>query len=377
MSWVCAHCTFRHDDDAGAMFLACKLCGHARVCEATKRKCEVDHGNCEGGDQVERKRSRGFVGGSADAPGGNTGGSTWGSLRPPTSRDVAPRKIRRGLDRPPQTMSHIVVLDFEWTADQGARMRPVAEITQFPSVLVDLRRNELASGGGGDVSSGSGGGGGGGSSSSSSRDRRGNQSARIVDEYDTFVRPTLNPRLSAFATELTGITQTMVDNAPSIDSVLPRYLAWLRSHALVDAAGGRVGHWSLATWGDVDVMTTLRQELAHKKIDFPPCFDKWINLKDDAVFKRHYGWRPRGGLQRCVNSIAPGSVVWEGRAHNGLVDSRNTAKIVVHMANTGYRFVRATRGMDANGVPYGLRTSRDTPEAVRSVRTFSTSTKSK
>ena len=102
-----------------------------------------------------------------------------------------------------------------------------------------------------------------------------------------------------------------------------------------------------------------------------------INLKDDAVFKRHYGWRPRGGLQRCVNSIAPGSVVWEGRAHNGLVDSRNTAKIVVHMANTGYRFVRATRGMDANGVPYGLRTSRDTPEAVRSVRTFSTSTKSK
>ena len=64
MSWVCAHCTFRHDDDAGAMFLACKLCGHARVCEATKRKCEVDHGNCEGGDQVERKRSRGFVGGS-------------------------------------------------------------------------------------------------------------------------------------------------------------------------------------------------------------------------------------------------------------------------------------------------------------------------
>eukprot|EP00936_MAST-01D_sp_MAST-1D-sp1_P001847 g1847.t1 len=315
MSWTCSRCTYKHDDDAGAMFLACKMCGYARVC---KRKSSDE-------DEVEVKRRRGFVG----------TGVAWGSLRPPTSHDVAPRKIRRGLDRPPPVMSHIVVLDFEWTAEKGARMRPVPEITQFPSVLVDLRHDECR------------------------------KSARIVDEYDTFVRPTLNPRLTAFATELTGITQSMVDSAPSIDAVLPRYLAWLRSHALVDAAGAQIGHWGLATWGDVDVMTTLREELAHKKIDFPPCFNKWINLKDDAVFKRHYGWRPRGGLQNCVNSIAPGSVVWEGRAHNGLVDSRNTAKIVVHMANTGYRFVRTTRGLDAEGVPYGLRVSRDHSLAFR------------
>jgi hypothetical protein len=35
------------------------------------------------------------------------------------------------------------------------------------------------------------------------------------------------------------------------------------------------------------------------------------------------------------------------------VDAQNTAKIVVNMRREGFRFVRTTRGCDANGVPYG------------------------
>eukprot|EP00937_MAST-01D_sp_MAST-1D-sp2_P006243 g6243.t1 len=248
--------------------------------------------------------------------------AAWGSLRPPTARDVAPRKLRRGLDRAPAAMEYIVVLDFEWTADKGRRVLPVAEITQFPSVLVDLR---------------------------------GAPCACIAGEFDTFVRPTLNPRLSAFATELTGITQAQVDAAPAIGEALRRYTRWLAGRGLVDAAGQRVGRWVAATWGDVDIMSTLRLELAHKGLPFPAFFDRWIDLKNDAIFKRHFGWRARGGLRHCVDNIAPGRVAWDGRAHNGLVDSRNTAKIVLEMARGGFRFVRATRGLDADGLPFGQR----------------------
>ena len=35
-------------------------------------------------------------------------------------------------------MEHLVVLDFEWTADDKRPMLPIPEITQFPSVLVRL-----------------------------------------------------------------------------------------------------------------------------------------------------------------------------------------------------------------------------------------------
>ena len=68
------------------------------------------------------------------------------------------------------------------------------------------------------------------------------------------------------------------------------------------------------------------------------------------MFKKHYGREPKGGLRSCVESIG---AIWDGRAHNGLVDSLNTAKIVRHMVQTGFRFTRSTRGLDKNGIPYG------------------------
>jgi inhibitor of KinA sporulation pathway (predicted exonuclease) len=231
----------------------------------------------------------------------------------------------------------------------------------------------------------------------------------------------LNPVLTNFSIELTGIMQDTVDTAPTILEALPLYLAWLRGHGLIDTEGQRVGHWQVVTWGDVDVMTILRRELLHKGVDFPPFFNQWINLKADSMFKKHFGvsacmlarlsdpcsrhrvcayhlylflsnvkitilqYEPRGGLRHCVESIGHG-VTWEGRAHDGLVDSINTAKICVHMANFGFRyalipalrlrlncrlcrpwdlfrrfiishcffrFVKHTRALDRNGIPFG------------------------
>jgi hypothetical protein len=85
------------------------------------------------------KRGSG-AGGGVGAGGGTGSGSgtkqdAWGALKPPSARDiVGPRKRRRGLDAPAALMDWLVVLDFEWTADNRRRMLPVAEITQFPSV---------------------------------------------------------------------------------------------------------------------------------------------------------------------------------------------------------------------------------------------------
>jgi len=267
------------------------------------------------------------------------------------------RKRRKGLDPPPEMLDYIVVLDFEWTADNKRKIEPVAEITQFPSVLLKLRDGtrrvpaddpplslELQRLIPPDLTSHA--------PPSASND------AYCISVFDTFVRPTLNPILTQFSIELTGITQAQVDAAPPIDTTLQRYLKWLRSSNLADDHGSRVGNWSFATWGDVDLMTTLRLELQYKSIPLPRCFDRWINLKDSAVFKRHYGREPRGGLQKCVESVGAN---WDGRAHNGFVDTINTAKIVQNMVRTGYRFTRSTRGLDKDGLPFGQKKKQFTP----------------
>ena len=284
----------------------------------------------------------------------------WGSLRPPSAADVRGRGGRsKALTAPPPPLAHLVVLDFEWTADNRQRMLPCSEITQWPSVLVRLDGRH----------------------------------SHVVDEFDTFVKPTLNvtarrlkpggwtsihappvtthdilrgappcvqPRLTPFSIALTAITQADVDGAPTIEAVLPRYLQWLRQHGLCDADGNRVGApWCLCTWSDADIGGQLASECRHKGVAVPPCLDSWVDLKQS--YQRHFKLEPRGGLQACVERLG---LPFEGRAHNGLVDSRNTARIVLHMARAegmhgpAHVFTRPTRGLDADGYAYGSRAAR-------------------
>lgn len=136
----------------------------------------------------------------------------WGSLRPMTDA-LVPRKS------PSVPFQYLVVLDFEWTADNRRPMLPVSEITQFPSVLVRLQ----------------------------------GRASVVVDEFNSYVRPILNPRLTPFSIELTGITQDMVDASPPLQEVLPQYLEWLRQHGLLCDRNQRKGAWAFCTWSDADI----------------------------------------------------------------------------------------------------------------------------
>jgi inhibitor of KinA sporulation pathway (predicted exonuclease) len=359
--WVCAVCTLQHHGEGMRHFLVCSMCGAERKSKKIAARASalmpaaaspqpvpppqpavLHHHN-----QLPHKKV-------------TTTAASWGGLQPPSHRDiVGPRKRRRALDAPPLVMDHLLVLDFEWTADNTKKMLPLPEITQFPTVamrLVQNRRGEHSS-----------------SSSSSSSSPSPSPSSplsspslssslrpiswvhrdmEVFASFDTFVRPTLNPTLSRFAVELTAITQQQVDAAPKIEQVLPQYMRWLEQLGLVDEDGNRTGHWAIVTWGDGDVMTVLRQELEYKGLQLPACFDHWVNLKDDSCFKKHFGREPRGGLRSCVESVG---AEWTGRAHNGMVDSINTAKIVRKMVQTGFKFTRATRGIGRDGQPFGAK----------------------
>ena len=341
--WNCHVCTFAHKGKFKRYFLSCEICG-------TNRKGKVND-DCvlitpETTKLIDSSPPSHVTKRKVD----RISTTHTSFLRAPTSKDIQPRNRQKGLDASPPTMDYIIVLDFEWTADDKHKIEPVAEITQFPSVCMKIQDRQVLA------------------NNFHSSDKPSSKTyenlphdlrllsptkrhdAVCVSMFDSFVRPTLNPTLTKFSIDLTAITQGMVNVAPSIDITLDRYLNWLRSIGLVDIKGNRIGNWAFATWGDCDIMTTLRLELEYKSIELPQCFYRWINLKDDSIFKRHYRVKPRGGLRACVESVGE---KWEGRAHNGLIDSINTAKIVRNMVQSGFRFTRTTRGLDNNGIPFG------------------------
>eukprot|EP00854_Cymbomonas_tetramitiformis_P009054 gene9054-10728_t len=141
-----------------------------------------------------------------------------------------------------------VVLDFEWTADKDPSFGP-SEIIEFPSVLVEARFP-----------------------------------FRIVDEFQVYVKPRINPVLTPFIKELTAITQEQVDMGVDLTTALDQYNAWLASHGLdmapksTAATHGkglpdvRTNTFAVVTWGDSDLMSTLHGELKRRHLPMPPHF---------------------------------------------------------------------------------------------------------
>jgi inhibitor of KinA sporulation pathway (predicted exonuclease) len=201
----------------------------------------------------------------------------WSFLKTPTAKDVrGPRRTRKALDLPPQAFDFLVVLDFEWTCDNRRRLEP-SEIIEFPSVLV-----------------------------------RCSFPPQIIDEFQVFCRPQVNPRLSSFCTELTGIGQETVDKGVRLGEALSQHSEWLRKHGLLarddgQENGARPSTFAIVTWSDADVAMQLNSELSAKNLPRPSHFDRWINLK--LLYKQHYKRAPTGGLVSLLPSQTPFSPV--------------------------------------------------------------------
>ena len=245
ISWACATCTFVHEGEAKASFLVCELCGSERK-------------NADNAGSIKTKQPTKISSPPTSAISSPKPPFSWGCLRAPTQGDITgPRKRRKGLDEPPPMMDYLIVLDFEWTADNKQKVEPIAEITQFPSVAMALYESKpmkwddnYSPTHGVDIPE---------DLRPSSAEQLPRRDAHCVSIFDTFVKPTLNPKMTKFSIELTGITQDDVDRAPTIDGVVVEYMKWLHGLGLVDSEGNRVGNWCFATWGDVDLMSTLRE----------------------------------------------------------------------------------------------------------------------
>ncbi|XP_066502332.1 3'-5' exoribonuclease 1 [Hoplias malabaricus] len=185
---------------------------------------------------------------------------------------------------------YICVVDFEATCEENNPSDFLHEIIEFPMVLIDTH------------------------------------SLEIVDSFQEYVKPELNPQLSDFCIQLTGITQEMVNEAESFPRVIRRVVAWLQEKEL-----GTKYKYALLTDGSWDMSKFLYTQCRISQLRFPQFAKKWINIR------KSYGnyYKVARGQTKLNCMLTNLGMEYEGRPHCGLDDSRNIARIAIRMLKDG------------------------------------------
>ena len=131
-----------------------------------------------------------------------------------------------------------------------------------------------------------------------------------LEKRSLMVRPQKST-VSAFCTELTGITQEMLADAPAF----PEAMEALREAMLV-------GRWGVVwgSWGLFD-QTQLRRDCDFHGVEYP--MPEHMNLKN--VFSAAQGRRKRYGMSKALRLCGLGL---EGSHHRALDDAKNIARLL-------------------------------------------------
>eukprot|EP01125_Pyxidicula_operculata_P006965 TRINITY_DN2380_c0_g1_i3.p1 TRINITY_DN2380_c0_g1~~TRINITY_DN2380_c0_g1_i3.p1 ORF type:complete len:334 (+),score=47.86 TRINITY_DN2380_c0_g1_i3:862-1863(+) len=186
------------------------------------------------------------------------------------------------MEKSKEDLDFYVVLDFEATCEKEKHKQEPQEIIEFPSVLIDAKKQI------------------------------------VVSKFQEYIRPVHKPKLSAFCTELTGITQDKVDNAEEFTVVFQNYQNWIKKEI-----GDK--NFTFITCGDWDLKTMLPKQLKLSKISSPKYFSKWINIKE--VFAKNTNTRAKG----MVGMLEHFSIKLQGRHHSGIDDCKNISSVVLKM----------------------------------------------
>ncbi|GAV45297.1 3'-5' exonuclease [Streptomyces acidiscabies] len=141
-----------------------------------------------------------------------------------------------------------------------------------------------------------------------------------VSRHRILVRP-VRSRVSAFCTELTGLTQDEVARGVSFAEAC---------RVLVEEYGGGERPW--ASWGEYDRRQFARQSQADG-VAYPfgyPTERTHTNAK--AVFAEAYGLRRKPGMAQALQIAG---LPLEGRHHRGEDDAWNIAALVLDLVGRG------------------------------------------
>lgn len=134
----------------------------------------------------------------------------------------------------------------------------------------------------------------------------------IIDRYQTFIRPKINPILSDFCRELTTITQEQVESAHYFDTEYNRFIKWY----------GNKDKNLFCSWGYYD-KRMIEQACEREGIGSRLGGDHW-NVK--KFYQEITGQTSSGvGLSKAVRQCGLSFV---GTPHRAISDAENIAEIL-------------------------------------------------
>lgn len=188
-----------------------------------------------------------------------------------------------------ETTTHYLVVDLEATCDEHhAIPRDETEIIEIGAVLVDAA------------------------------------TLAPVDEFNSFVRPVVHPRLTPFCTQLTTISQEHVARAPTFKFVAPKLAAFGKGALF-------------CSWGGYD-RSQLERDARRCGIR-TPLGPRHLNLKE--MFARAAGDRSESGTYAALRRVGLSPT---GTHHRGIDDARNIARLLPYaLGRTPVPAARADR----------------------------------
>ncbi|XP_025062361.1 3'-5' exoribonuclease 1 isoform X1 [Alligator sinensis] len=146
------------------------------------------------------------------------------------------------------------------------------------------------------------------------------------DTFQQYVKPEINPQLSDFCINLTGITQDLVDKADAFPQVLQNAVEWMRQKEL-----GTKYSYSILTDGCWDMSKFLNIQCRISHIKYPSFAKKWINIR------KSYGnfYKVPRNQTKLTIMLEKLGMSYDGRPHSGLDDSKNIARIAIRMLQDG------------------------------------------
>ena len=141
----------------------------------------------------------------------------------------------------------------------------------------------------------------------------------VSDAFHRFVRPEVNPELTAYCVSQTGIGQSQLDQSDVLEDVLIELNDWVSDQSLDPATISAVSFTH-------PQMRVLKEQAADEELDLPSWLNTWINLR--AVFRSHFQLKRPQRLSEALHYL--GIPPTESDL-SGVDKAQDTAKLLIDL----------------------------------------------
>lgn len=144
--------------------------------------------------------------------------------------------------------------------------------------------------------------------------------------FHHYVKPIHHPKLTEFCSNLTGITQEVVDLGKTFAEVWYEFREFMEFHGLTEK------NTLFCISGDWDLKTMWPNQAKLVGLQTPPYFERWVNIK--TLCGREFAQLPKNIIQ-LLDILGLKHV---GHHHSGIDDVENIRNCVKYMLRKGVVF---------------------------------------